>query len=132
MNIATFGNFFGPDTLIIFLVVLLLFGAKKLPELAKGMGQAVREFSKAKDEIEREVTRPPSYEEPKALYQPKTDVAADVNHHEGQVDGYHDEHHSGTTEAVSPATTASVPTATAPTPTPAAATEPRQTPSQPA
>jgi sec-independent protein translocase protein TatA len=85
MNIATFGNFFGPDTLIIFLVILLLFGAKKLPELARGMGQAVREFSKAKDEIEREVTRPPAPEEPKALYQPKTDVAADVTHH--------DEHH---------------------------------------
>jgi sec-independent protein translocase protein TatA len=86
MNIATFGNFFGPDTLIIFLVILLLFGAKKLPELARGMGQAVREFSKAKDEIEREVTRPPAPpEEPKALYQPKTDVAAETS--------YHDEHH---------------------------------------
>jgi sec-independent protein translocase protein TatA len=87
MNIATFGNFFGPDTLIIFLVILLLFGAKKLPELAKGMGQAVREFSKAKDEIEREVTRPPA-EEPKALYEPKADVAAETS--------YHDEHHEPT------------------------------------
>src|SRR5690349_6042799 len=98
MNIATFGNFFGPDTLIIFLVILLLFGAKKLPELARGMGQAVREFSKAKDEIEREVTRPPTPEEPKALYQPKTDVAADVTHQ----DEHHDtasqpEHHDSTT-----------------------------------
>jgi sec-independent protein translocase protein TatA len=44
--------------LIIFLIVLLLFGAKKLPELAKGMGQAVREFNKAKDEIEREINKP--------------------------------------------------------------------------
>ena len=70
MNIATFGNFFGPDTLIIFLVILLLFGAKKLPELAKGMGQAVREFSKAKDDIEREVTRPPTPEPPKQLDEP--------------------------------------------------------------
>ena len=86
MNIATFVNFFGPDTLIIFLVILLLFGAKKLPELARGMGQAVREFGKAKDEIEREVTRPPAPpEEPKALYEPKTDATADVTHQ--------DEHH---------------------------------------
>jgi sec-independent protein translocase protein TatA len=46
------------DMLIIFLIVLLLFGAKKLPDLARGMGQAVREFSKAKDEIEREMTKP--------------------------------------------------------------------------
>lgn len=85
MNIASFGNFFGPDTLIIFLVILLLFGAKKLPELARGMGQAVREFGKAKDEIEREVTRPPATQEPKALYEPKTDSTADST--------YHDEHH---------------------------------------
>lgn len=55
-TIATF--FSGQDMLLIFLVVLLLFGAKKLPELAKGMGQAVREFNKAKDEIERELTKP--------------------------------------------------------------------------
>jgi|GEM_PF-331978 len=77
MNIASFGNFFGPDTLIIFLVILLLFGAKKLPELAKGMGQAVREFSKAKDDIEREVNRPPA-EEAKALYEPKSDAGVDI------------------------------------------------------
>lgn len=87
MNIASFGNFFGPDTLIIFLVILLLFGAKKLPELARGMGQAVREFGKAKDEIEREVTRPPA-EAPRSLYEPKTDVAAETS--------YHDEHHEPT------------------------------------
>ncbi len=103
MNIASFGNFFGPDTLIIFLVVLLLFGAKKLPELAKGMGQAVREFSKAKDEIEREVTRPPA-EEPKALYEPKSDAGVDVTkaddfHHDIAHDIGHDVHHEATTEA---------------------------------
>ncbi len=59
MNIlATFFNLGGPDLLVILLIVLLLFGAKKLPELAKGMGQAVKEFNKAKDEFEREVTKP--------------------------------------------------------------------------
>ena len=35
--LATLGNFFGPDTLIIFLVIVLLFGAKKFPELARCM-----------------------------------------------------------------------------------------------
>jgi len=50
---------FAPNDMIwIFLVALLLFGAKKLPELAKGMGQAVKEFNKAKDEIEKELTKP--------------------------------------------------------------------------
>lgn len=58
MNIASLFNLAGPDLIIILLIVLLLFGAKKLPELAKGMGQAVREFTKAKDEFEREVSRP--------------------------------------------------------------------------
>jgi sec-independent protein translocase protein TatA len=77
MNIATFGNFFGVDTLIIFLVILLLFGAKKLPELAKGMGQAVREFTKAKDDIEREVTRPPEQ-----LHEPKFSQDPDPVHGE--------------------------------------------------
>jgi sec-independent protein translocase protein TatA len=59
MTIASLLNLGGPDLIIILLIVLLLFGAKKLPELAKGLGQAVKEFSKAKDEFEREVTRPP-------------------------------------------------------------------------
>lgn len=81
MNIASFGNLFGPDTLIIFLVILILFGAKKLPELAKGMGQAVREFSKAKDDIEREVTRPPTPEPVHQLAEPRAEVAAGDPHH---------------------------------------------------
>ena len=80
MNIATFGNFFGADTLIIFLVILLLFGAKKLPELAKGMGQALREFTKAKDDIEREVTRPPEPEAPRQLDEPKFSQEPDPEH----------------------------------------------------
>ena len=43
------------EMLIIFLIVLLLFGAKKLPELAKGLGKSAGEFKKAKDEFNREV-----------------------------------------------------------------------------
>lgn len=57
-TIASLFNLGGPDLIVILGIVLLLFGAKKLPELAKGMGQAVKEFNKAKDEFEREVTRP--------------------------------------------------------------------------
>lgn len=58
--LALLNNLMGPDSLIIFLFILLFFGAKRLPELAKGLGSAVREFSKAKDEIEHEITRPPT------------------------------------------------------------------------
>ncbi len=71
-SLAFVSNLFGTDSLLIFMVLLLLFGAKKLPELAKGLGSAVREFSKAKDEIEHEITRPPQ----QRIEQPKeTEVA---------------------------------------------------------
>jgi sec-independent protein translocase protein TatA len=56
INIASIMNLMGPDLMVIFLIVLLLFGAKKLPELARGMGRAVKEFGAARDEIERELT----------------------------------------------------------------------------
>ena len=52
-------NPFGPQGIFILFVLLLLFGAKKLPELAKGLGQAIREFSKAKNEIHDEIMRDP-------------------------------------------------------------------------
>ena len=44
----------GWEVLLIFLVVLLLFGAKKLPELAKGLGKGIREFKGAVEGIEKE------------------------------------------------------------------------------
>jgi sec-independent protein translocase protein TatA len=53
ITIASIFNFMGPDMMVILLIVLLLFGSKKLPELARGMGRAVKEFSAARDEIER-------------------------------------------------------------------------------
>lgn len=56
MNLlASFTNLGGPDLIVILLIVLVLFGAKKLPELARGMGQAVKEFQKAKDEFSDEL-----------------------------------------------------------------------------
>jgi len=53
--VASFMNLAGPDLIIILLIILVLFGAKKLPELARGMGQAVKEFQKAKDEFSDEL-----------------------------------------------------------------------------
>ena len=43
------------EILLIFLVLLLLFGAKKLPELARGLGKSLREFKKATSEIQDEI-----------------------------------------------------------------------------
>ena len=48
---ASFMNLAGPDLIVILLIILVLFGAKKLPELARGMGSAIKEFQKAKDEF---------------------------------------------------------------------------------
>lgn len=58
MNIVGLLNLTEPDFLIIFLIVLLLFGARKFPELMKGLGRAIEEFTKAKEELEGEGTDP--------------------------------------------------------------------------
>ena len=52
----------GPELMLIMFVVLLLFGADKLPGLAKGIGKSVREFKKAASGVEEEVRR--AMEEP--------------------------------------------------------------------
>ena len=45
-----------PEMMMIFVIILILFGAKKLPELARGVGKAMGEFKKARDDFEREIT----------------------------------------------------------------------------
>ena len=45
----------GPEWIIIILVVLLLFGGKKIPELMKGLGSGIREFNKAKNDVSEKI-----------------------------------------------------------------------------
>jgi sec-independent protein translocase protein TatA len=45
----------GPEMIFIVFVILLLFGAKKIPDLARGMGKGIREFKDATKEIKKEV-----------------------------------------------------------------------------
>ncbi len=52
------------EILVIMFIVLLLFGARKLPELARGLGQGMREFKKATSEIQDEITSATNLDEP--------------------------------------------------------------------
>jgi len=45
----------GAEIIIVILVVVMLFGAKKIPELAQGLGKGMKEFKKATDDIKREI-----------------------------------------------------------------------------
>ena len=58
MNIqllAFIQNLRAPELILIFLVVLLLFGAKRLPELFKSLGKSIKEFKKATSGIEEDI-----------------------------------------------------------------------------
>ena len=50
-----FGSFGGMEVIIILMVILLFFGAKRIPELARGIGKGITEFRKASDEIKKEI-----------------------------------------------------------------------------
>ena len=50
----------GWEWIIVILAVLLLFGAKKIPELARGLGQGIKEFKKATKEVTDEIQNAPA------------------------------------------------------------------------
>ena len=50
-----FGNIGLPELLVILLIVLLLFGAKRLPEIARGLGKSIHEFKKGIKDVEKDV-----------------------------------------------------------------------------
>jgi sec-independent protein translocase protein TatA len=45
----------GSEWLLIFLAILLLFGGKKIPELMRGIGAGIREFNKAKSDVQQQL-----------------------------------------------------------------------------
>ena len=63
MNATLFGMLNGWEIVLIMAVVLVLFGAKKLPELARGLGTGIKEFKKATrdvtDELQSAMDEPP-------------------------------------------------------------------------
>ena len=52
-----FGDVGFAEMIIIFLVILVFFGAKRLPELAGGLGKSIREFKKGLKDVQDEVTQ---------------------------------------------------------------------------
>jgi sec-independent protein translocase protein TatA len=52
-----FENIGAPELLLILIIVFLLFGIKKIPDIAKGLGQGIREFRKAMRDIHEEVDK---------------------------------------------------------------------------
>ncbi len=55
MELLVLLNFLGPEMIIIFFAILLLFGGKKIPELMRGMGKGIKEFNNARASIESEL-----------------------------------------------------------------------------
>jgi sec-independent protein translocase protein TatA len=64
MNALLFGFIGMWETVAILAVVLVLFGAKKVPELARGLGQGIKEFKKATKEVNDDLQRVFDDEEP--------------------------------------------------------------------
>ena len=54
-NLLLIGGLGGPEIVLIFFAILLLFGGKKIPELMKGLGKGIREFNSARSTIEEEI-----------------------------------------------------------------------------
>jgi sec-independent protein translocase protein TatA len=52
-------NLGAPEIILILLVFLILFGAKKIPELAQGLGKGIREFKKSMKDIEEDISKEP-------------------------------------------------------------------------
>ncbi|HUF13143.1 MAG TPA: twin-arginine translocase TatA/TatE family subunit [Longimicrobiales bacterium] len=71
-----FGLGFG-ELLIIFAVLLLVFGAKRLPELGGALGKGIREFKTSVRDIEGEIKRPPETP-PRELHRPAAPPPQDV------------------------------------------------------
>ena len=65
-----FGNLGGGELFLILLIILIFFGPKKIPEIAKGLGQGIREFRKASRDIQEQVEKEMNETEPKKIQAP--------------------------------------------------------------
>ena len=68
-------NMGGPEIILILAVILIFFGAKKIPELARGLGRGLREFKDATREITDEIESVNVNDQPKAKISTTTNEA---------------------------------------------------------
>jgi|OpeIllAssembly_1097287.scaffolds.fasta_scaffold680113_2 TatA/E family protein of Tat protein translocase len=73
-----FGNIGLPELMIIMIVALLVFGPKKLPEIGRTIGKAVREFKKSTDEIKGKFEEQIRIDEFKTLKDDLNDLKKDI------------------------------------------------------
>jgi sec-independent protein translocase protein TatA len=57
MTILMFGNLGATEIILILAVILLMFGGKKIPELMRGLGNGIREFNDAKNNVKTEIQK---------------------------------------------------------------------------
>jgi sec-independent protein translocase protein TatA len=57
MNTILFLGLSGNEMIVVLVIVLLLFGGKKIPELMRGLGRGVREFNDAKNNVSSEIRK---------------------------------------------------------------------------
>ena len=62
----------GGELVLVLVVILVLFGAKRIPEFAKGLGKGISEFKKASREVTEAIEEPPATATPKAPATPAT------------------------------------------------------------
>ncbi|MBC7361888.1 MAG: TatA/E family twin arginine-targeting protein translocase [Candidatus Aminicenantes bacterium] len=82
-----FGSIGLPELIVIFIIALLVFGPKKLPEVGKSVGRAIREFKKASDELRSKV------EEEINATEIKTEIKSvqdDLNEFKGDLNQFQD------------------------------------------
>lgn|GEM_PF-297858 len=103
-SLALLDGLGGPEMLLVFIMSLMLFGGKKLPELARSVGKTVREFKRAASGVEEEIRKamdaettppPPSRPKPPSAL-PSTSAgaaAATVYTASPENDEYHDDYH---------------------------------------
>lgn len=73
-----FGPFGLPEIAVIIVVVLLVFGSQRLPEMARGIGQSLREFRKAVQEVKHDISADEQPENTAVSKDVTTTIATDI------------------------------------------------------